>query len=589
MVQKPFYLELWFILTALLTVTGSIIGGIRWRFYQLEKSKLRLEAEVKLRTKTIQQQAEQLQALDKAKTRFFSNITHEFRTPLTLVIGPLEQVVERKLTEKSKEKLMSVLKNARHLLGLINQLLDLSKLESGQMRVEITHGDINAYTKELVQDIKPLADKKEQTLQIAIAESVWKTQFDKKKWTKIIYNLLSNAIKYTPEKGTILLELMSREAQIHLRVKDSGIGIKKSQLPQIFNRFYQVDDSSTRNQEGTGIGLALVKELVELQGGSIDVVSEHQKGTTFVIKLPIFERSKVMEKEVLPITQRRPLLELPSAETKHVLVKKPSLSEEKERLEILIIEDNAEMRIYIRDCLDETKYHITEASNGVEGIAKAIETIPDLIISDVMMPGKNGFEVTGTLRSTVPTSHIPIILLTAKSALESRLEGFQSGADVYLTKPFSPKELSLRIQKLIEIRELIRNSVHSITVVNNPKPIINETITSYQKENHFAQQVRAIIDKHIIETGLNGEFIGEQIGMSRMQVHRKLKALMNQSASELIRTIRLEKAYELLQTQNYNSSEVAYQTGFNTLSYFSKIFKEKYGYSPSDLLKQEIT
>ena len=579
-VQKPFYLEVWFIGLSILSLLGLTIGGVKWRLRNLQKDRERLEKEVEKRTATIQQQAQKLQALDKAKTRFFSNITHEFRTPLTLVIGPLEQVMERKLTEKSKGKLTSVLKNARHLLGLINQLLDLSKLESGQMKVEVTYGDINAYTRELVHGIKPLADKKEQTLQIAIAETAWKTQFDKKKWTKIIYNLLSNAIKYTPEKGTIQLELQSNgDGQIHLRVKDSGIGIKKSQLAQIFNRFYQVDDSSTRHQEGTGIGLALVKELVELQGGSIDVVSEHQKGTTFDIKLPVFEMSMVIETDILPIIGIEKVSQSQISEEKPLLVKTPIQSKQKEQLVILIIEDNAEMRRYIRDCLDERKYHITEASNGIEGIDKAIELVPDLIISDVMMPGKNGFEVTTKLRSTVSTSHIPIILLTAKSALESRLAGFKSGADVYLTKPFSPKELSLRIQKLIEIRELIRSSVGKSTYKEIKEP--------YEKENHFIKGVRSIIEKHLTAIELNGEFIGQQMGMSRMQLHRKLKALINQTASDFIMGIRLQKAYELLQTQNYNSSEVAYQTGFNSPSYFSRTFKKKYGYTPSDLLKKE--
>jgi len=199
-----------------------------------------------------------------------------------------------------------------------------------------------------------------------------------------------------------------------------------------------------------------------------------------------------------------------------------------------------------------------------------------------MMPGKNGFEVTKTLRSTISTSHIPIILLTAKSALESKLTGFESGADVYLTKPFSPKELSIRIEKLIEIRALIRNSISTTLATRVPA---NTSKLPYQKENSFVQQVRTIIDKHIVETGLNGEFIGQQIGMSRMQIHRKLKALINQSASELVKEVRLQKAYELLKTQNYNSTEVAYQTGFNTLAYFSKTFKAKYGCPPSELLK----
>lgn len=484
-VTKPFYLQTWFIGSGIVSLIGLIIGGMKWCLQSLEKDKDLLINEVKKRTTTIQQQAQKLQALDKVKTRFFSNIIHEFSTPLILAIGPLEEVMETELPEENKDKLKNVLKNTRHLLGLINQLLDLPKLENGQMKVEVTPGDINAY------------------------------------------------------------------------------------------------------QEGTEIGLSLVKELVELQDGSIEVVSEQQKETTFDIRLSAYELSKVFETDILPIIGIESLSQLPISKEKIVPIKDPIPSKPQEQLVILIIEDNTEMRAYIRDCLDETKYHITEVSNGIEGIDKAIELMPDLIISDVMIPGKNGFEVTKTLRSTMSTSHIPIILLTAKSALESRLAGFQSGADAYLTKPFSPQELSLRIQKLIEIRELIKNSVRSIIAVNKTKPIISEIKPPYEQENHFVKKVHAIIEKHLNLIGLNGEFIGEQIGMSRMQVHRKLRALINQSTSELIREIRLQKAYELLQTQNYNSSEVAYQTGFNTLAYFSKNFKEKYGFSPSDLVKKE--
>ncbi len=576
-VLKPFYLETWFLLTTFIGLICLLISLVNWRLQRLQKDRERLEAEVQKRTETIREQAQALKALDKSKTRFFSNITHEFRTPLTLVIGPLEQVMEMDLSIKSRTKLTSVLDNARHLLGLINQLLDLSKLESGQMKVEIVYGDIIAYTKDLAKRIQPLADKKQQSFHLITQKTIWKTQFDKKKWDKIIYNLLSNAIKYTPEAGTIQVELFETEFEnapcIYLKVKDSGIGIKKHQLSQIFNRFYQVDDSSTRDQEGTGIGLALVKELIELQGGIIMVTSELEKGTTFEVKIPIVEQiNKGTNPNLLAsdtILPTNPIIAPIAKEVKN---------ETKEQLKILIIEDNAALRSYIQDCLDSTKYHITEAANGIEGIEAAMTIIPDLIISDVMMPGKNGFEVTATIRKNKATSHIPIILLTAKAALESRLKGIEKGADVYLTKPFSPKELSIRVAKLIELRELIQQSIQ--------QPELNHINPIYKKENLFVQEVRWIIINNINSVDLNGEFIGQQLGMSRMQVHRKMKALVNQSASEMIKEIRLKKAYELLLSGNHNISEVAYQTGFNTLAYFSKIFKEKFGYAPSECIKK---
>ena len=558
------------------------ISFVNWRLQSFKKDRERLEAEVQKRTKTIQLQAQELQALDKAKTRFFSNITHEFRTPLTLITGPIEQIIEMDLPTKSKTKLRSVLKNARHLLGLINQLLDLSKLESGQMKVELMHGDIIGYTQELVERIKPLADKKQQSFHFITQETIWKTQFDKKKWDKIIYNLLSNAIKYTPAEGTIQMELtmasLKESTCLHLMVKDSGIGIDEHQLSQIFNRFYQIDDSSTRDQEGTGIGLALVKELIEIQGGTIEATSELRQGTTFDVKIPIIESTSNRIEEDLAVPNSTLFADLLTLETTDQPINSGIKDKTEESLEILIIEDNAELRAYIRDCIDNPKYHISEAANGIEGLEKTITTIPDLIISDVMMPGKNGFEVTAMIRKNKATSHIPIILLTAKAALESRLKGIEKGADAYLTKPFSPKELKMRVQKLIELRQLIRHSIQA--------PQSSEIKPIYQKENRFIQEVRLIILNNINSIDLNGEFIGQQIGMSRMQIHRKMKALVNQSAREMIKEMRLKKAYELLLTGNHNISEVAYQTGFNTLAYFSKIFKEEFGYAPSECLKK---
>ena len=407
----------------------------------------------------------------------------------------------------------------------------------------------------------------------------------KKKWDKIIYNLVSNAIKYTPEGGEIHIGLKETSYKtttcLHLIVKDSGVGIKESQLKQIFNRFYQAEGSATRRQEGTGIGLALVKELVELQNGTITVTSELNQGTTFEVTLPILEATTTatVEEDLLINEAITNFLALETWEEPKQ--EKTIKIEDKEVLKILVIEDNAALRAYIQDCIGKEEYIIEEATNGIAGIEKAITIVPDLIISDIMMPGKDGFEVTQTIRSTLATSHIPIILLTAKASLESRLQGLKSGADVYLTKPFSPKELNLRIQKLIEIRQLIQQHVEQPTA----EKIIP---TAYEKENFFLQEVRWIIINNLNNQQLNGEFISQELRLSRMQVHRKIKALVNQSASQMIKEIRLQNAHELLLTKNYNISEVAYRTGFNTVAYFSKTYKEKFGCSPSELLKQSV-
>ncbi len=586
-IQVPFYKKSWFYGLMILLGSIGIIGMVKWRIQKLEEDRKRLEEEVRKRTyelekdkEIISAQAEELKQRDETKTRFFSNITHEFRTPLTLIIGPTEQLLKDP-NQKNRRPLYGVLKNAKQLLGLINQLLDLSKLESGGMKLAFFRGNIIAYTNELVDRLQPMATRNNQRLAFIANQHEWETYFDKEKWDKIIYNLVSNAIKFTPREGAIQISLLKAQQGnkewIRLEVKDSGIGIEETKLNQVFNRFYQADGSSTREQEGTGIGLSLVKELVELQKGEISVVSEVGKGTSFMLEIPIPEKSTSvlpvngqLENRVtpFPVIEFDPLPNIMVPTPKHTNV---------ELLEILIIEDNTDMRAYIRSCIDENIYRITEASNGETGIEQALATIPDLIISDVMMPKKDGFEVTQTLRSNLSTSHIPIVLLTAKASLESRLEGLRRGADAYLSKPFSPDELLLRIQKLIELRQLIQlRYAHQFDKHSQKKD------AQYEREDAFVNELKAYILENINNT-LNGDIIGKQFGISRMQLHRKLKALTNQSISEFVKTVRLEKALDLLNEKELNISEISYTTGFSSPNHFSRVFKEKFGKTPSDI------
>ncbi len=590
LVHKPFYLQSWFFMLIGLLTISMVIIAMWWREQQLQKDKERLEQEVKKRTKEIEhskgiilQQSEKLKALDKAKSQFFANITHEFRTPLTLVIGPLQQITKSPEKLIPVKQLTNVLKNAQSLLTLINQLLDISKLEDGKMKLEITRGNIIAYTQSLIEGFESLAHKKKQRLVFLNARHNWETHFDKGKWDKIIYNLVFNAIKFTPEHGAIQVCLRniqeSSKEWIYLKVRDSGVGIAKKQLPQIFNRFYQADGSTTRLQEGTGIGLSLVKELVELQGGRIKVISKVGGGTSFEVKLPVHSVANVLPFEK-PTRTSFPILPTLSADYTLPTTKNAAALHQ-EKLRLLIIEDNEEMCTYIKSCVP-LAYSIATAINGLEGIEKAQTLIPDLIISDVMMPLKDGFEVTQTIRANVATSHIPIILLTAKAALESRLEGLKRGADAYLTKPFSPEELSLRIQKLIEIRRLLQERYQIDHSQNLPSAKLGK---SFVDEDVFITRLRKFILEHLDNPRLNGDAIGSNFRMSRMQLHRKLKALTNQSTTEFIRTIRLEMAFTLLQQKELNVSEIAYQTGFSSLSHFTKKFKEKYQITPSKLLK----
>ena len=584
-VLKPFYLQWWFIALLLLIAVSVVIGFIKWREQSLEKEKERLETEVQKRTQTIQEQAAELKQLDIAKTRFFSNITHEFRTPLTLIIGPLEQLLDEKANLPIHQRLFGIFKNAHHLLTLINQILDISKLEGGKMRIEVAHGNIVKYTNELILRFQPLAAKKQQELNFICILNHWETHFDKNKWNKIIYNLVANAIKFTPKGGAIEVQLskigIAKNEAIRLVVKDTGIGIEKTALNQIFDRFYQADGSSTRMQEGTGIGLSLAKELVELQGGTISVKSEIGVGTSFEIELPLLkEQSTLQESNFLEEEPLLTILEEPSlvpVQTEAVVAQKPSLDIEKDKLTLLLIEDNDEMRAYIRQCLDESKYQILEACDGEEGIDKALTHVPDLIISDVMMPKKNGFDVVRTIRANLMTSHIPLILLTAKASLDSRLKGFKRGTDAYLTKPFSPQELALRIQKLIEIRRLLQARYR------DNKGLEPDAKGQFEQEDAFIIELKSFIVDNLSDSDFNSKKIEKQFAFSRTGLYHKLKALTGQSISEYIRSIRLERAYSLIKEGKLNLTEIAYETGFSSLSHFSRTFKKAYQKSPSEL------
>lgn len=574
-VKKPFYLEWYFFLILIISIVILTLIIIRWREHNLITNQKLLEKEVEKRTDKIATQAEKIKALDKAKTHFFANITHEFRTPLTLLIGPIEQMIKKLPSpEITKEKLNLVLKNAQNILGLINQLLDIAKLEDKKMVLEITHGDLVAYTKGIIDLFTSANNDKLLTLNFSSSHTNFETYFDKDKWHKIITNLLSNAVKFTPKQGKVLLHLeVIPDQKIQLTIADTGVGIPPNKLPYIFDRFYQADDSSSNYNTGTGIGLALVKEFVELQNGSIQVNSILNKGTSFIITLPLFlNNKKVLETETVT-----------ELTTNNTLPDDSSLDQDK--LTLLIIEDNREMRAYIRSCINESQYDIIEAINGEDGIKKAQKIVPDLIISDVMMPKKNGFEVVNAIRTHVATSHIPLILLSARAALESRLEGLNRGADVYLTKPFSPKELVIRIHKLIEIRNILQNRYQKIAT--KPSSVLDESIP-FQKEDSFIEELTNYILSNIDSNNLNAQSIGLHFGISRAQVYRKTDALIKIPIAQYIRSIRLKEAIKMLKDEELSLSEIAYKVGFTSLSRFSKVFKRVYGIPPSEWKKNNL-
>ena len=566
--KPPFYWTWWFISICVILLISSIIYWLKWRTFALQKDRERLELEVSRRTAIIQEQTKELKALDKIKTQFFSNITHEFRTPLTLIIGPVEQMLKKTNSDWMKQQLKLVQRNTQQLFGLINQLLDVSKLESGKMNLILSGGDLNLFLQEIVETFKPLAESKNISLSYQSDFEEFLTDFDQDKIQKVINNLLSNALKYTSKNGSISLKVIEKAAEgIQIIIADNGQGITAKQQKMIFERFYQVDASSTRQAEGTGIGLALVKELIDLMNGQISVKSELDVGSTFKITLPLFSKTEV------------------SLNEKNNIKSKTTTSSNS--LVILIIEDNSDMRSYIKSCLSHSRYQIFEAENGQKGLKIAFEEIPDLIISDVMMPIKNGFEVVQDIRANIKTSHIPVILLTAKTAIKNKIKGFQMGADAYLYKPFNSTELNARINNLIELRQDLQTKYQTNSTASTNLLEQKSTNPNTQKEDKFIAKLRNLILDELENIELNGEYLGHKIGMSRMQLHRKLKALTNQSVGELIKDIRLTKAMELLQSSNLNVSEVAYQTGFSSPSQLSRNFKSRFGFPPSKVNKTQ--
>jgi DNA-binding response OmpR family regulator/two-component sensor histidine kinase len=468
-------------------------------------------------------------------------------------------------------------RNSKNLLRLVNQLLDLSKLDSGKMTLDKIQGDIVQYLQYLTESFYSMAGEKNIRLVFYPEVEEVIMDYDEVKIQHIIYNLLSNAIKFTPKGGRVILHLNYSDAtktELQLKVKDSGIGISEDKLPFIFDRFYQADNSHTRKGEGTGIGLALTKELIELMGGNLDVKSKLDEGTSFIIHLPITRAANLFETnsttDFLNQLQQDMVPEQNNAT--HTTI--PKLTDQ-HKPEILIIEDNQDVFIYIETLL-RSDYDIRYASNGQDGINTAFERIPDIIISDVMMPEKDGYEVCEILKQDDRTSHIPIILLTAKAEQDDRVQGLIYGADAYLTKPFHKEELLIRVEKLLELRRQLQLRYSEAT--SSVKIDLNPT-----KEELFIQKIKQLVEEHLEDNEFGVPELAKVALLSQMQLYRKLKALTGKTPSQFIRSIRLQKGKELLLTTDLTISEIAYDVGFSDPNYFSRTFQKEFGKSPRDM------
>ncbi len=510
-------------------------------------------------------EAERLKKLDEFKTRFYTNITHEFRTPLTVILGMVQQIKQHG-TMQLDNALEMIQRNGDNLLTLVNKLLALSKLEDNRQEVHLVNGDIVAYLKYLSDSFKFQANSSGVDFIFECDNPILIMDFDKEMLRQIISNLVSNAIKSCTKSGVIkftIKTLSSPSDKLHIYISDTGRGIPNEHLPFIFNRFYQVNPNKGNMLSTTGVGLSLVKELVRLLQGEISVESIVGKGTIFKVMLPI----KNTKDEIGTISIKDSNNQLNTSK------ENTSLSPNgKDKNTLLIVEDNEDIVLYL-DGILSGEYNILTAKDGLTGIELALELIPDIIISDVMMPIKSGIELCQILKKDERTSHIPIILLTAKSAQKTKLEGLEHGADVWLTKPFNEQELLIRLEQLLMLRKQLQLSYANGLTLNTP-------LLKY--EDAFIKKVKTIIEERIGDENFGTLELASSLFMSRIQLYRKLKALCNQSPSEFIRQNRLLKGKELLVQTNLPIQTIAYQTGFKEPAHFSNAFKKYFQETPSE-------
>lgn len=568
---------------ALITLVWMII---RWRSKELQKKNALLEETISERTEEIQHkneilnhQTEQLVELNDAKTRLYSNISHEFRTPLTVILGmtdTLKTNYENKVEESPEKPLEMIRRNGKNLLHLVNELLDLAKVESGSMQLELVQTDVVPFIKYYSESFHSLAESKSINLTVYSEIDSVEMDIDVNKLASIISNLLSNAIKFTSAQGKIIVHLNTVKQvngrALSIKVQDNGRGLAEKDIAHLFDRFYQAPNASSEQQLGTGIGLSLTKEFVDLMQGDITVESSLDKGSTFTVTIPITNNaSKVKEAQSSTTVSS---IVLPPVHKKEL-----SLEENSSTLPlVLIIEDNIDVAQYLEVCLRE-KYQTIHAKDGSIGIQMAYDNIPDIIISDVMMPNKNGYEVCSTLKADERTDHIPIILLTAKVSEEDRLTGLTHGADAYLAKPFNKEELFTRLDQLILVRKKLINKLEQ----NGFSSVLSEKVENPQTK--FVQQVIKIVLTHLDNVNFGPTVLAEEMHLSESQIYRKLKSITDKSTAVFIRSVRLQKAKELIQTSNKTISEIAYEVGFNDPSWFSRAFKEEFGAPPSDYSK----
>lgn len=568
---------------ALALIMGSVL------FYYLKENR-KINARLVKQNEEITSQRNQLIELGKkvkdaadAKFNFFTNISHELRTPLTLILGPLEETLSSpKLHYSVKGSLEMVKKNTMRLLRLVNQLMDFRKIEEAKMKLKASENNITDFITEITDAFTEIANKKKISFRVDSKDKGLQVWFDVNMLDKILFNILSNAFKYTNDHGSITVSVYKNENNTNaiIKVEDSGIGMGPETLEHAFDLFYQGNEGTYK---GTGLGLALSKELITLHHGSIKIKSEKWKGAIFEISLPL-GKEHLEENEI----QKKPVQYFLNYEDARIYTNeaealKPVATDEEDAINkpdkdysILLIEDNAEIRSFLKNQLDKT-YEVIEAENGNVGLNQAYETVPDIIISDIMLPGKDGMTITDTLKNDIRTSHIPIIILTAKGSIEQQIEGLKLKADAYIVKPFNVQYLEETIRNLIRNREILKDHYSS--------ELPNETLrTSVSKkiDRKFINEFSSIVESNIANENFGVDDICKEIAISRVQLYRKVKAVLGVNVNDYILGVRMQKAKYLLLNEDLSISEISFKVGFSSQAYFSTVFKSKFGFTPSE-------
>jgi len=555
---------------------GSLLFYSRYRGIEKLRRKFALEQE--------RQEIRRMQELDRLKLKFLTNLSHDFRTPISLIMGPVDQLIADEGGSTRLDKLYMVRRNARRLLNLVNQLLDFRKMEEQELRLQLTKGEFGSFVKEVCESFRDLSERKQINFAFKSDVPVLYAYFDKDKIERILFNLLSNAFKFTLAGGTIRVELEQdaekrdvEQTWVSIKVKDSGIGIPKDDQDKIFKRFFQNHSATSVLNQGTGIGLSITKEFISMHGGTIDVESEEGKGSAFIIHMPLKTATEeASEVEKLESTASGTIMDEPVDKSNGVTTS-GDVKNKKEMLSILLVEDNEDFRFYLKDNL-RNNYKVLEATNGKEGWHKALANHPHLIVSDVSMPEMDGLLLLKKLKGDKRTSHIPVILLTAVTAEEQQVKGLECGATDYITKPFNFEVLSAKIKNLLELKTTMQ------TTYTKQIKMVSPAVSVTSADEKLMHAITGYLEKNIMGTDVSVEALSREVGMSRSTLYVKLLEITGQTPVEYIRSYRLDKAVALMEKSNMTISEIAYQVGFTTPNYFARSFKSRFNMLPSEYI-----